>query len=185
MNRKADTMTDFFHDSAPDEPLSKTRRKQAMDALQDLGLELADLPLDKLKKLELPDELRDAVREYQRISAHGAKKRQAQYIGRLMRDIDPEPIARQLQVLKGESAEHVAWMHKLERWRERLLADDEMLSPFVAEHPDADVQQLRTLIRNARREQLDNKPPKSFRQLYQTLKELIPEPGLPPRQDEA
>ncbi|TDR70632.1 ribosome biogenesis factor YjgA [Paludibacterium purpuratum] len=172
-------MADYLNDGPEDEFVSKTQLKKQMDALQDLGRELLELSNDKLKKIDLPEDLADALREYKRISSHGAKKRQEQYIGRLMRDIDPEPIRAYLAIGKGESAAHTGWLHQVERWRERLLEDDKTLPAFVDEFPQADVQQLRNLIRNARKEKLEARPPKFFRQLFQAIKDIIPEPAIP------
>ncbi|BBH13701.1 ribosome biogenesis factor YjgA [Chromobacterium haemolyticum] len=172
-------MTHYQNDSPDDGYVSKSQRKRDMDALQDLGRELVELSKDTLKKMQLPEDLLTAILDYKRFTAHGALRRQLQYIGKLMRDVDPEPIQQYLQILKGESSEHIAWQHLLERWRERLMEDDKMLASFVTDFPAADPQQLRTLIRNARKEKQDNKPPKSFRLLYQAVKDVIPEPGKP------
>ncbi|HJV06927.1 MAG TPA: ribosome biogenesis factor YjgA [Chromobacteriaceae bacterium] len=172
-------MADYQNDDQDEELVSKSQRKRDMDALQDLGKELVELSRDTLKKMDLPEDLLTALLDYKRFTAHGALRRQLQYIGKLMRDVDPEPIRRYLQVIKGESAEHIAWQHLLERWRERLMTDDKMLATFIHDFPAADPQQLRTLIRNARKEQQESKPPKSFRLLYQAIKDLIPEPGAP------
>ncbi|WP_137939102.1 ribosome biogenesis factor YjgA [Chitinivorax sp. B] len=163
------------------EPISKTRRKQDMQDLQDLGAALVKLSKDQLKQLDLPEKLRDAVKEAQRLTAHGAIRRQLQYIGKIMREVDPVPIQAYLDRLSGESAEHTAWLHQLERLRDRLMASDEALQTLLAQHPQLDVQQMRTMIRNARKEREENKPPKHFRALFQTLRELIPEPALPGR----
>ena len=168
-------MTHYQNDSPDDGYVSKSQRKRDMDALQDLGRELVELSKDTLKKMQLPEDLLTAILDYKRFTAHGALRRQLQYIGKLMRDVDPEPIQQYLLILKGESSEHIAWQHLLERWRERLMEDDKMLASFVSDFPAADPQQLRTLIRNARKEKQDNKPPKSFRLLYQAIKDVIPE----------
>lgn len=172
-------MANHTNDDSNDMIASKSQRKRDMDALQDLGQELVELSKDTLKKMALPEDLFNALLDYKRFTAHGALKRQRQYIGKLMRSVDPEPIRQFLQILKGESGEHIAWQHLLERWRERLLTDEQALVSFIDTYPQADIQQLRTLIRNAKKEQLENKPPKSFRQLYQLVKEMIPEPGKP------
>jgi ribosome-associated protein len=172
-------MADYLNDGPEEEFVSKTQRKKQMDALQDLGRELIDLPNDQLKKIKLPEDLLTAIVEYKRITSNGARRRQAQYIGRLMREIDPDPIRAYLAVSKGESAAHTGWLHRVERWRERLLEDDTALPLFIDEHPQADVQQLRTLIRNARKERQEARPPKHFRQLFQAIKDIIPEPALP------
>lgn len=162
-----------------DEWVSKTRKKQEMNALQDLGSELLELSADTLKHMDLPEDLLAALLEGKRLTAHGAIARHKQYIGKIMRHVDPEPIQQRLDIIRGDSAEHNAWLHLIERWRERLLADDTLLSTFVSDYPAADVQQMRTLIRTARKERQENKPPKCYRALFQSIKELIPEPGKP------
>jgi ribosome-associated protein len=159
------------------ETISKTRRKAEMDALQDLGVQLVALPKDKLAKLELPEALSDAVHEAKRITSNGALRRQMQYIGRLMRDIDPAPIVDQLQRWEGKHSAETAHFHQIERWRERLLQDEAALSEFMQRYPGVDSQQLRTLIRNSRREHLDNKPPKSSRELFRLLRAICENAG--------
>jgi ribosome-associated protein len=158
------------------EPPSKTKIKQAMLALQDLGGELVKLPQAKLEKLPLPDELRRAVEDYRRFTKNGAIRRQMQYIGRLMRGIDPEPIARQLAAWRGDSDEEKALLHRIERWRDRLIEHDDALTDFLRDYPDADATQLRQLIRNACHEAAQNKPPKSSRALFRLIREVL-EPG--------
>lgn len=150
-----------------------------MDALQDIGRALTELPAAKLKKMNLDDGLLVALLDFQKITANGAKRRQLQYIGKLMRDIDPEPIEQQLAALRGDSSAHTRWLHLLERWRERLVEDDSHVQQLINDFPQLDVQQLRTMVRNARKEREENKPPKANRQLFQLLKELIPEQGKP------
>ncbi len=152
---------------------SKTRRKQQMTELQDLGAELVELSDQRLAQIELPDSLRDAVTAARRMSKFGARRRQLQYIGKLMRNVDPGPIRARLDVWKNTSREHTAWLHHVERWRERLLADETALNELVSECPHADTQHLRTLIRNALRERESDKPPKSYRALFQALREIL------------
>ena len=153
-----------------EEWVSKTQMKKRMNDLQDLGMELTRLSAETLKKLPLSEELAQAVRDYKKITSNGALKRQTQYIGRLMRDTDPEPIREFLARLKGENQAHNAFLQRVEQMRERLLADDEAFTEFAAAHPQADLSALRTLIRNARKEKEQNKPPKNFRALYQAVK---------------
>ena len=164
--------------SAADEeaPPSKTKVKQQMHELQDLGAELVGLGKDQLAQLDLPENLRDAIREMHRINKFGAQRRQMQYIGKLMRDVDPAPIVAKLEAWKGTSHAHVAYQHQLERWRDRLLESDDALTELLAAHPHSDVQHLRTLIRNAHKEREAQKPPKHYRELYQVLREIIPAP---------
>ena len=162
---------DESHDEFADSHISKTRRKNEMNALQDLGTELVKLSRERLEKMDLPERLFKELLEAQRITQRGAIRRQMQFIGKLMRDVDAEPIAEQLAAIKGESAAAKAEFHALERWRERLLEDDAALTEWLARHPGADVQQMRQLIRNARKEAAENKPPKSSRQLFRLLRD--------------
>lgn len=159
-----------------DEFVSKTRRKREMHALQDLGEELVGLSEARLQELELSERLLAAVLEAKRISKFGALRRQMQFIGRLMRDADGEAIAAKLEVWKGNSREQTAHLHRLERWRERLIDDDEAIGALAQVYPGCDLQRVRTLVRNARREQARDAPPASFRELFQALKEIIPAP---------
>jgi ribosome-associated protein len=158
-------------------PPSKTQIKKQMHELRDLGEELTDLSKDQLAQLDIPENLRDAVREMHRINKFGAQRRQLQYIGKLMRDVDPAPIVAKLNAWKGYSQQHTAYMHQLERWRDRLLESDTALTELLADHPETDVQRLRALIRNAQKEQVAGKPPKNYREIFQVLKEIIPEPA--------
>jgi len=155
-------------------PVSKTQRKKEMHELQSLGTDLVALAESQIADLAIPDRLRDAVLAAKRIKSHEARRRQLQYIGRLMRDVDPAPIQAQLDALTGHSAQEAARHRRLEAVREKLLADDAALTAYVADHAGADLQALRTLIRNARREQKEGRPPRAFRELFRLLKALEP-----------
>jgi ribosome-associated protein len=154
------------------EIVSKTRKKREMHELQALGAALAELSESQLKEMRLGEDLLEALLEAKRIRSHEAKRRQMQYIGRLMREVDPAPIRSRLAELEGSSAQATARHRRLETWRERLLGDDEALTAFAAEHPGADLQALRTLIRNAKKEQKEGKPPRAYRELFRVLKEI-------------
>lgn len=154
-----------------DEFVSKTKRKQEMHGLQALGEALVDLPEAQLAAMPLDDKLARAVLEAKRISSREGRRRQLQYIGRLMREVDPAPIRERLAELEGRSAQAAARHRRTEALRERLMADDEALTEFAASHPAADLQALRTLIRNARKEQKDGKPPRAFRDLFRFLRD--------------
>ncbi len=156
----------------PDELVSKTRRKREMLELQSLGAALVALPESQLDAMSLGAKLHEAVLEAKRIRSHEARRRQLQYIGRLMREVDPEPIRTRLAATVGTSAQAAAQHRRIEGWRERLLADDEALTRFAADHPAADLQALRALIRNARREQKEGRPPRAFRELFRLLKTI-------------
>lgn len=157
-------------------PPSKTKIKKQMHELRDLGEELTGLGKDQLAQLDIPESLRDAIREMGRMKSFGAKRRQIQYIGKLMRDIDPAPILAKLDTWKGVSKQHIGYMHQLERWRERLLESDTALTELLSAYPETDVQRLRTLIRNSLKEREAGKPAKNYREIFQVLRETIPEP---------
>lgn len=157
-------------------PPSKTKIKKQMHDLRDLGEELTELGKDQLAQLDIPETLRDAIREMHRIKTFGAKRRQIQYIGKLMRDVETAPIIAKLNIWKGTSQQHIGYMHLLERWRERLLEDDTALTELRSTYPDTDVQRLRTLIRNAQKERETGKPAKNYREIFQVLRETIAEP---------
>lgn len=181
MSRKSRSAPDQAQDIQADDEIeyvSKSQMKRDVEALQDLGVELIGLSKLQLKKLDLPDALLVAIKDAQKITANGAIKRQRQYIGRLMRDIDPAPIQALLDSLRGDNDKQNAWLHQLERTRDELVADDKAVAKLIEEHPQIDIQQLRTMVRNARAERAAQKPPKHFRSLFQFLKELYPEPAL-------
>jgi ribosome-associated protein len=153
---------------------SRTRRKLDDQALQALGEALVGVGAEKLAELALPERLHEAIVEARTISRFGARRRQMQYIGRLMREEgDAQVIRQRLDAWNGVSVEETARLHAIERWRTRLLADEAALGELISACPRADLQQLRTLIRNARREASANKPPKSFRELFQVLRALL------------
>lgn len=151
---------------------SKSAVKRAMSELQALGEELVALSADQLKKIDLPEELRAAVRDARRFTQHEAHRRQLQYIGRLMRGLDATPIRAAIDDIKGVSAAANARMHALERLRERFLADAKVIGEIAAAHPGADLQQLRQLRRNALKEQELGKPPRAFREIFRVMREL-------------
>jgi ribosome-associated protein len=158
--------------SETDLPPSKTQLKAEADSQQALGVRLTALSKDKLIKLNLSEELFEAVLESKKITANGAIRRHRQYLGRLMREIDTAPIIEQLARWDGKHTAENAYFHGLERWRERLIHDSDALSEFMARHPATDSQQLRSLIRNAQKELASNKPPKSSRELFKLLREI-------------
>ena len=157
----------------PAESPSKSQRKRDMLELQQLGESLAQLPRARIDLLDVPEALRDALREWSRLRSFEGRRRHAQYIGKLMRKVDPEPLRQALLEATGESRAAVARLHQLEDWRERLLADDAALAELVREYPGAPVQELRQCLRAARAERAAGKPPRQFRLLYQHLKQLL------------
>lgn len=159
-------------------PVSKTQRKREMHELQALGERLASLNDSQLGHLagNLPEELLDAVREGRSITRHEARRRHMQYIGRLMRSVDPDPIRDKLAEWDGQSKGATARLHQIERWRDRLIEDEGALAEYLAAHRDAgpaiDIQHLRTLIRNCRDERARAKQPRFFRELFRELKRI-------------
>ena len=161
-----------MQDNGNDETrISKTMRKKEMLDLQKVGAELIGLPEGQLRNIVLSQELLRAVLEARKIKSHGAKKRQMLYVGRLMRETDAAPIREQLEAINGSSARLTAAHRRLEAWRAKLLADDAALTEFAAAFPGSNLQEIRALIRNAKREKDAGKPPHSYRELFRLLKQ--------------
>lgn len=162
-------------DAGPaDERPSKTQLKKASHELQALGEALVALPVDRVDALPLPDTLRDAVAEYRRTRSHEGRRRQMQYIGRLMRGADTAPIRQAvLEMQLGRAKDSLA-LHEAERWRAELIAGDDAVTGFVARHPGTDVQRLRTLVRNARKDAAqvpEQRSGRAFRELFQFIRQ--------------
>ena len=166
-----------------EEKPSKTQRKREMHELQSLGVRLVELNSEQLDAVALPEDLRDAVERAQRITKHEARRRQLQYIGRLMRSVDPGPIREKLKVWDGVSTEETARVHRIERWREKLLDDDGTIGALVRAHPGIDTQRLRSLVRNARDERKAGRPPRAYRELFRALRDIIPDSQPVPNDD--
>lgn len=158
---------------------SPSRSQQRRDALDVLALagRLVDLPERQLAAVPMPDELRELVRESRRITAQIARKRQLQFLAKAMRREDEDvldTIRSTLEKDRDQTRRETAELHRLEAWRERLLdGGDEALAEFLDQHPDADRQLLRQLVRNARLERERQRPPRAFRELFRTLKTLM------------
>jgi ribosome-associated protein len=131
---------------------SKTQLKKAMHDLQQLGEGLVSLNEDRLLALAMPDALLAAVREYRRTRSHEGRRRQMQYIGKLMRQVDAEPIREAVAASKLGGARDALALHEAEHWRSELMADDAALTAWMTKNPGSDLQQLRSLIRAARKD---------------------------------
>ena len=154
---------------------SKSELKRQMDELQKLGAQLVAEPRDRVKRVPMPEDVKDAILMCQTITNHEGRRRQLQFVGKKMRTLTEEEVAviqRTIDSWKGASKAETAALHALERRREKLLTDDKALTDLLTEHPQLDVQHLRTLIRNARKEQAENKPPKAYREIFQILKQV-------------
>ena len=154
---------------------SKSELKRQSNELQKLGEQLVDAPRDRVKRVPMPDDVRDVILETQTITNHEGRRRALQFVGKKMRTLDEEEVAaiqRAIDSWKGASKAETASLHALERRREKLLSDDKALTALLEENPELDVQHLRTLIRNARKEVAESKPPKAYREIFQILKDL-------------
>jgi ribosome-associated protein len=155
-----------------DDFISKSQLKREAEAAQVIGERLITLKMEQLQQLDLSDTLLAAVIEAKRLTSNGAIRRQKQYIGKLMQREETAPIEAKLAEWDGHSHAETARLHQLERWRDRLLADDQVIGELMKEYPQADAQYLRTLIRNARKEHATGKPPKSSRELFKAVRDL-------------
>jgi ribosome-associated protein len=161
---------------------SKSELKRQMDELQKLGAQLVAEPRDRVKRVPMPEDVKEAILMCQTITNHEGRRRQLQFVGKKMRSLTDEEVAviqRTIDSWKGASKAETAALHALERRRDKLLADDKALTVLLEENPELEVQHLRTLIRNARKEQAENKPPKAYRELFQILKDLSKKKAAP------
>ena len=161
-------------ESLTDELISKSQRKRDATAAQHLGKDILSLSVDAQNSIDLPENLSKALNDARRIKSKSALKRQLQYIGKLMRYVDIEPIHEQFLKLTNHYSKDIKEVHQMEKWRERLLAEgDKALEDLVNEVPNVDRQHLRQLIRQSAKESKLNKPPKSAREIFKYLKTLF------------
>jgi ribosome-associated protein len=156
-----------------DDFISKTQRKKQMTELQDVGAQLVGLSAEQLARFDLPESLRDAVENARGMTRHEARRRQIQYIGRLMRNVDAGPIAEQLAALKAPSKRQTALFHVAERWRQEMLADPGAVARFAREFPAADPNRIKVMVENAREEKRTARPPRQFRELFHLLTAIV------------
>jgi ribosome-associated protein len=155
---------------------SKSARKREAAALQELGVQLAALPDQEIKDLGLPDGLFVALKALRRLPSHGAQVRQRQYIGKLMRQIDPEPVLAKLAERKQRHDSEIRRFQVIERWRDRLLEADEgtaAIGELLADHPQADRGLVERLVDKARRERSEQRSPVAARELFAYLRQLL------------
>lgn len=144
-----------------------------MHGLQDVGGMLVKLSPEVLSRIDMPDVLREAVKDAQRFTKHEAKRRQLQYIGRIMRDIDAGPIIEQLNAIEAPSRKQTAIFHVAEKWRQALLENPDSVAAFVKEFPEADPHRLRALAADAIEERKTDRPPRHFRELFHVLNAIL------------
>jgi ribosome-associated protein len=159
----------------PNEGPSKSELKRQMTERQKLAEVLAALSSDALKTIPLDEAIKAAIAETNKIKSFEAIRRHKQYLGKLMRFLDEgelDAIQRRLDAIQGVSKAETAKLHFLESYRDRLISDDAAFTKLIEQFPEMDIQNMRTLIRNARREKEQNKPPKAYREIFRCLKEL-------------
>ena len=158
---------------ANEERPSKSQLKREMEALQALGQRLVEINDEQLASVELPERLREAVLEARRIRSREGRRRQLQYIGKLMREVDPAPIRARFDAWDGQSTAATAAHHHAERWRERLLDAEDALTEFARECPAADLQQLRACVREARKDRLAGRATRHYRDLFRLVRAAL------------
>ena len=179
MNSKHSPSHDGYdpEDDLDDRPPSRSMLKRASQALQALGQQLLDMPESRLVEIDMPERLRDALADYKKTRSFEGKRRQLQFIGKVMREVDAEPLREAVAQYQLGHAHNALALHQAERWRAELIADDkDAVTRWVADFPDTDVQQLRTLIRNARKDaslDLEKRNGRAFRELFQFIKRAM------------
>jgi len=159
----------------PDDGPSKSELKRQMTERQKLAEVLAALSSDALKTIPLDVAIKTAIAKTNKIKSFEAIRRHKQYLGKLMRFLDDEEldaIQKRLDAIQGVSKAETAKLHFLESYRDRLVSNDEAFTKMIEQYPDMDIQNMRTLIRNARREKEQDKPPKAYREIFRVLKEM-------------
>jgi ribosome-associated protein len=161
-------------------PPSKTQLKAEADEKQALGEALLTLRADLIARLDLPNKLLDALKEAKRITHFEGRRRQMQFIGKLMRPLDMEPIRAAIDEQANGSADLTLALHLAEQWRDKLIASDEVLAQWMTDYPDTDSQQLRALIRQARKDIAKPETPgeaprhgKSYREIFQLVRQAM------------
>jgi ribosome-associated protein len=161
---------------ADDRP-SKTQLKQKSHDLQSLGVAVAALSDNALAAIEMPEALRDAIELFRRTKTHEGRRRQMQYVGKLMRHADEAALREAVAAATLGTAQSALALHEAERWRAELVASDDAMTRWLSDHPETDSQQLRSLVRAARRDAAGLVPearqPKSFRELFQFIKPML------------
>lgn len=176
MNSKHSPSHDGFdpEDDLDERPPSRSMLKRASLALQELGQQLLDMPASRLAEIDMPERLRDALDGYKTTRSFEGKRRQIQFIGKVMRTIDAEPLREAVAQYQLGHAHNALALHQAERWRAELINEDEALTRWAAEHPQTDLQQLRSLIRAARKDASlvpEKRSGRAYRELFQFIKQ--------------
>lgn len=163
---------------------SKSELKRRAEHLQEVGKQLTELKKEILPDLGLPEQLLEAVLGFHQMRSWGARRRQLQLIGKIMRSVDELAITQAIDMATGNDKMAVATLHRAEQLRDALIEDDKALTPFIENFPEVDIQEVRSLIRNARREKASGKPPKAYRALYKTIHNQLKKAPIAPNLEE-
>jgi ribosome-associated protein len=160
-----------------DQRPSKTQMKQRSHELQSLGSALSALSADALAAIDMPESLRDAIELFRRTKTHEGRRRQMQYVGKLMHNADEAALREAVAAATLGTAQSALALHQIEQWRAELIASDDALTRWLTAHPDTDTQQLRSLVRAARRDSVGLAPearqPRSYRELFLFIKPMV------------
>jgi len=169
-------------------PPSRSAMKRASHELQELGKQLLAMPDSRLAGIDMPERLREALDMWKKTKSHEGKRRQLQFIGKVMRLVDAEPLREAVAIWQLGHARDALQLHQIERWRVELLSDDaDAVTRWMAEYPQTDVQQLRNLVRQARKDAAaapEQRSGKAFRELFQLLKDIVAESERPQDDDQ-
>jgi ribosome-associated protein len=169
-------------------PPSRSAMKRASHELQELGKQLLAMPDSRLAGIDMPERLREALEMWKKTKSHEGKRRQLQFIGKVMRLVDAEPLREAVAIWQLGHARDALQLHQIERWRVELLSDDaDAVTRWMAEYPQTDVQQLRNIVRQARKDAAaapEQRSGKAFRELFQLLKDIVAESERPQDDDQ-
>lgn len=167
-----------------DDWVSKTQRKRECDGVLELGEKLITLNKEELAQITMDDELRSAIEEAQRITAHSALKRQKHFIAKVMRGLQDDTLEPQLERVLHKDDIYNSQFKRMEKWRDTIIENgDRGINTFVEEYPLADRSHLRQLVRNAAKEKKNDKPPAAYRQIFKYIREVIDESFNKPEND--
>jgi ribosome-associated protein len=162
-------MVDLDKDSV----ISKTELKKDSKKIQQFGRKISELTINNIEAFKFPINIYEATIGLKNLKSNSAKKRQVQYLGKLLREIDLTDAFITMKQLKVSSQKEIQRNHIIENWRDKLLSNNESITEFVDEYPEIDRQSLRQTISNAQKEKKDNKPPKYTRQLFKLIKDIV------------
>lgn len=152
---------------------SKTQKKKEATYLQELGERLVNLSSEQIKGIDLPEEIYDAVSSAKTIKSHGAYRRQKQYIGALMRKIDPGPVQEALDRIEQGYYKSTLAFKEIENWRDELIAGNgPLIEEIMLKCPDADRKKIARLVQRAIKEKEHSNPPGAARALFRYLRDL-------------